>query len=127
MPPDVPSAMLAGPRLGAAHTVVLGGFSSEPLAGRIDDSQAKLLITADGGWRRGKPANLKTAADEAVAATKTIEHVLVVRRLGDEAEVKMTKGRAVWWHDIVDRQDANCPPVPVDSEHMLYLLYTSGS
>src|SRR3989440_585622 len=127
MIPELPIAMLACARIGAPHTVVFGGFSSEALAGRIDDSQAKLLITADGGWRRGKPANLKNAADEAVAATKTIEHVLVVRRLGDKAEVEMTKGRDVWWHDIVDRQSSDCPPVPVDSEHMLYLLYTSGS
>src|SRR2546423_10715917 len=108
MPPDVPSAMLAGPRLGAAHTVVLGGFSSEALAGRIDDSQAKLLITADGGWRRGKPANLKNAADEAVAATKTIAHVPVVRRLGDKGDVTIKDGRDVWWHEIVDRQSPDC-------------------
>jgi acetyl-CoA synthetase len=127
MIPELPIAMLACARIGAAHTVVFGGFSSEALAGRIDDAGAKVLITADGGWRRGKPANLKGAADEAVAATKTIEHVLVVRRLGDKAEVAMKDGRDVWWHEIVDRQSADCPPVAVDSEHMLYLLYTSGS
>jgi acetyl-CoA synthetase len=127
MIPELPIAMLACARIGAAHTVVFGGFSSEALAGRIDDAGAKVLITADGGWRRGKPANLKGAADEAVAATKTIEHVLVVRRLGDKAEVAMKDGRDVWWHEIVDRQSADCPPVALDSEHMLYLLYTSGS
>jgi acetyl-CoA synthetase len=127
MIPELPIAMLACARIGAAHTVVFGGFSSEALAGRIDDAGAKVLITADGGWRRGKPANLKVAADEAVAATKTIEHVLVVRRLGDKADVAMKDGRDVWWHEIVDRQSADCPPVAVDSEHMLYLLYTSGS
>jgi acetyl-CoA synthetase len=127
MIPELPIAMLACARIGAPHTVVFGGFSSEALAGRIDDAGAKVLITADGGWRRGKPANLKRAADEAVAASKSIEHVLVVRRLGDQAEVTMADGRDVWWHDIVDRQSEDCPPLPVDSEHMLYLLYTSGS
>jgi acetyl-CoA synthetase len=127
MVPELPIAMLACARIGAPHTVVFGGFSAEALAGRIDDSEAKLLITADGGWRRGKPANLKNAADEAVKATKTIEHVLVVQRLGDDANVSMESGRDVWWHDIVGRQSEDCPPEPVDSEHMLYLLYTSGS
>jgi acetyl-CoA synthetase len=108
--------------------VVFGGFSAEALAGRIVDSEAKLLITADGGWRRGKPAPLKPAADEAVGQTASIEHVLVVRRLGDAApDTSMTDGRDVWWHEIVDRQSPDCPPVPVDSEHMLYLLYTSGT
>ena len=127
MIPELPIAMLACARLGAPHTVVFGGFSAEALSGRISDAQAKLLITADGGWRRGKPVDLKTAADDAVALTSTIEHVLVARRLGDTQQTPMTAGRDVWWHDIVDRQVADCPPVPVDSEHMLYLLYTSGT
>ena len=123
-------AMLACTRIGAPHTVVFGGFSAEALAGRIVDSQAKLIITADGGWRRGKPVNLKAAADEAAQMTDTVEHVLVVRRLGDAAEggsTPMQAGRDAWWHDIVERQDAECAPVPLDSEHMLYLLYTSGT
>ena len=107
--------------------MIFGGFSAESLQGRIEDTQARLLITADGGWRRGKPVDLKDAADEAVAASPTIEHVLVVRRLGDAQPTPMTAGRDVWWHDIVDRQGEVCPPVPVDSEHMLYLLYTSGT
>ncbi|MDQ6793225.1 MAG: acetate--CoA ligase [Chloroflexota bacterium] len=127
MIPELPIAMLACARIGAPHTVVFGGFSAEALAGRIDDAGARVLITADGGWRRGKPANLKAAADAAVTASTSIEHVLVVRRLGDQAQVTMAPGRDVWWHDIVDRQSEDCPPVPVDSEHMLYLLYTSGS
>jgi acetyl-CoA synthetase len=127
MIPELPIAMLACARIGAPHTVVFGGFSSEALAGRIDDAGAKVLITADGGWRRGKPANLKRAADEAVAASSTIEHVVVVRRLGDAGDATMTPGRDVWWHDIVYRQSDDCPPLPVDAEHMLYLLYTSGS
>ncbi|MFN8519839.1 MAG: acetate--CoA ligase [Chloroflexota bacterium] len=128
MIPELPIAMLACARIGAPHTVVFGGFSAEALAGRIEDSQAKLIITADGGWRRGRPVDLKAAADEAAAASPTIEHVLVVRRLGDALPTTtMTPGRDVWWHDIVDRQAADCPAVPVDSEHMLYLLYTSGT
>ena len=128
MIPELPIAMLACARLGAPHTVVFGGFSAEALAGRINDSQAKLVITADGGWRRGKPAELKPAVDEALKETPSVEHVLVARRLGDKAEtVTMADGRDVWWDEIVERQPADCPPVPVDSEHMLYLLYTSGT
>jgi acetyl-CoA synthetase len=128
MIPELPIAMLACARIGAPHTVVFGGFSAEALGGRIDDAQAKLLITADGGWRRGKAVNLKSAADDAMAMTKTIEHALVVRRVGDAGEpVSMRDGRDVWWHDVVERQSVDCPPVAVDSEHMLYLLYTSGT
>ncbi|MDQ3937508.1 MAG: acetate--CoA ligase [Chloroflexota bacterium] len=128
MIPELPIAMLACARIGAPHTVVFGGFSAEALAGRIDDAQAKLLITADGGWRRGKAVNLKAAADEAMGMTSTIEHALVVRRVGDEGEpTTMADGRDVWWHDIVERQSDDCPPVAVDSEHLLYLLYTSGT
>jgi len=128
MIPELPIAMLACARIGAPHTVVFGGFSAEALAGRIDDSKAKVLITADGGWRRGKPVNLKAAADAAIAMSTTIEHALVVRRIGDAGEsIDWTDGRDVWWHDVVDRQSESCPPVPVDSEHMLYLLYTSGT
>ena len=118
--------MLACARIGAPHTVVFGGFSAEALGGRINDCGAKVLITADGGWRRGKPVQLKPQADEAAAASPTIEHVLVVERLKDGAST-MEPGRDVWWHDIVDRQSIVCPPVAVDSEHMLYLLYTSGT
>ncbi|GAC1668744.1 MAG: acetate--CoA ligase [Candidatus Limnocylindrales bacterium] len=129
MIPELPIAMLACARIGAPHTVVFGGFSAEALSGRINDAQAKLVITADGGWRRGKPAALKPAVDEAVTTSPTIEHVLVVRRLGDaiEGSTVMAAGRDIWWHDLVDRQSPDCPPVPLDSEHMLYLLYTSGS
>jgi acetyl-CoA synthetase len=127
MIPELPIAMLACARLGAPHTVVFGGFSSEALAGRINDAEAKLLITADGGWRRGKPAELKPAADEAVADTPSIENVLVVRRLGEHASVEMVEGRDHWWDELVGRQSDHCPPVPVESEHLLYLLYTSGT
>jgi acetyl-CoA synthetase len=125
MIPELPIAMLACARIGAPHTVVFGGFSAEALSGRINDCGAKLLITADGGWRRGKKVGLKHHADAAVADTPTIERVIVVDRFGDG--VHMVPRRDVWWHDIVDRQSEDCPAVPVESEHMLYLLYTSGT
>ena len=129
MIPELPIAMLACARIGAPHTVVFGGFSAEALSDRINDAEAKLVITADGGWRRGKPAALKPAVDEALALTSSVEHTLVVRRLGDALDggTAMTEGRDVWWHDIVERQSEQHEPVPVDSEHMLYLLYTSGT
>jgi acetyl-CoA synthetase len=129
MIPELPIAMLACARIGAPHTVVFGGFSAEALSDRINDAEAVLVITADGGWRRGKPAALKPAVDDALALTPTVRHTLVVRRVGDELEggTAMQAGRDVWWHDIVDRQAETHAPVPVDSEHMLYLLYTSGT
>jgi acetyl-CoA synthetase len=128
MIPELPIAMLACARIGAPHTVVFAGFSAEALSGRINDAQAKLVITADGSYRRGKAMPLKAAVDDAIANSPTIENVLMVRRLGDEApDTTVVEGRDVWWHDLVDRQAADCPPVPVDSEHMLYLLYTSGT
>jgi acetyl-CoA synthetase len=128
MIPELPIAMLACARIGAPHTVVFGGFSAEALAGRISDAQARLVIAADGGWRRGKAVNLKAAVDEAIGMTDTIDHALVVRRVGDVGDpVEMQPGRDVWWHETVDRQSADCPPVAVDSEHLLYLLYTSGT
>src|SRR5207342_3215366 len=112
MIPELPIAMLACARIGAPHTVVFGGFSAEALSGRIIDCGAKVLITADGGWRRGKKVGLKHHADEAVASTPTIEHMLVVERLGDG--VHMVPGRDHWWHELVDRQAGECPPVPVE-------------
>ena len=128
MIPELPIAMLACARIGAPHTVVFGGFSAEALSGRINDAEAKLVITADGGWRRGKPAELKPAVDTALESTPSVHNVLVVKRLGDDApNVNMVEGRDHWWHDIVDAQPADCAPLPLDSEHMLYLLYTSGS
>jgi acetyl-CoA synthetase len=128
MIPELPIAMLACARLGAPHTVVFAGFSAEALSGRINDAEAKLVITADGSYRRGKAMPLKAAVDDALKETPSVEHVLMVRRLGDVApDTTIVDGRDVWWHDIVDRQTADCPPVPLDSEHMLYLLYTSGT
>ncbi|GAC1699759.1 MAG: acetate--CoA ligase [Candidatus Limnocylindrales bacterium] len=125
MVPELPAAMLACARIGAPFTVVFGGFSAEALSGRINDSQAKVLITADGGYRKGSIVPLKKNADEAVALTTTIEKVLVVQRT--KQQVGWMEGRDVWWHDLVSRQPATCEPEALDAEHMLYLLYTSGT
>ncbi|MDQ2651469.1 MAG: acetate--CoA ligase [Chloroflexota bacterium] len=125
MIPELPVAMLACARIGAPHTVVFGGFSSEALADRINDSQAKLVITADGGFRRGKASGLKENVDTALEHTTTIEHVLVVERT--KQDVGMTEGRDIWWHDLVPGQADWCEPERMESEDMLYLLYTSGT
>ena len=125
MIPELPIAMLACARIGAPHTVVFGGFSAESLGGRINDCGAKVLITADGGWRRGKKVALKHHVDEAVAETPTIEHVIVVDRFGDG--VHMVPGATTGGTTSSTASRRVCPPVPVDSEHMLYLLYTSGT
>ena len=125
MIPELPIAMLACARIGAPFTVVFGGFSAEALAGRITDSEAKLLITADGGYRKGNIVGLKKSADDAIAQSKTVEKVLVVQR--SKQEIPWTEGRDVWWHDLVPGQQADCPAEAVDAEHMLYLLYTSGT
>ncbi|MBA2276217.1 MAG: acetate--CoA ligase [Chloroflexia bacterium] len=122
---ELPTAMLACARIGAAHNVVFGGFSSDALRDRINDSDAKVVITADGGYRRGAPSGLKPNVDAAVAETPSIEKVLVARRTGQDVE--MQEGRDVWWHDIVDRQDETCEPERMESEDLLYIMYTSGT
>ena len=125
MVPEAVVAMLACARIGAPHSVVFGGFSAQALADRIVDAEAKLLITADGGYRRGEVFPLKPAADEAVAASSTIEHVVVVQRGGNDVE--MVDGRDHWYHDLVAAADADCPAEPMDAEDLLFLLYTSGT
>ena len=125
MVPELPIAMLACTRIGAAHSVVFGGFSSTALADRIDDAACKVLITCDGAWRRGQVVPLKDMADEAVKDCKSIDHVLVVRRT--ENEVPWTEGRDVWWHDAVANASAECEPESMGAEDVLYLLYTSGT
>jgi acetyl-CoA synthetase len=125
MVPELPIAMLACARIGAPHSVVFGGFSSDALRDRINDAEARLLITADGAWRRGQVVPLKESADTAMAETPAIERCLVVRRTGQD--VVMQEGRDVWWDDVVPGQPADCPPEPMDSEDLLYLLYTSGT
>jgi acetyl-CoA synthetase len=124
MIPEAAIAFLACARLGAPHSVVFGGFSADALRSRIDDVGAKVLITSDGGYRRGKPSALKPNADEAMEGT-AIEKVLVVRRTGEE--VPMRDGRDVWWHDVVDRQSTEHTPEAFDAEHPLFILYTSGT
>jgi acetyl-CoA synthetase len=125
MVPELPIAMLACARIGAPHSVVFGGFSAEALRDRINDAEARLLITADGAWRRGQVVPLKESADNAMAETPSIERCLVVRRTGQN--VAMQDGRDVWWDDLVPGQAAECPAEPMDSEDLLYLLYTSGT
>ncbi len=125
MIPEAVVAMLACARIGAAHSVVFAGFSAEALRSRIDDAQARLVITTDGQNRRGSRMALKPSVDEAVEKTPSVEHVLVVRRTGQD--VPMKQGRDVWWHDIVDRQPETHVPEAFDSEHPLFILYTSGT
>ena len=125
MVPETIAAMLACARIGAPHSVVFGGFTAQSLKDRINDAEAKVLITADGAWRRGAVVKLKDIADEAIAETPSIEHVLVLRRTENECE--MREGRDIWWHDAVTRQPAECAPETMDSEDLLYILYTSGT
>jgi acetyl-CoA synthetase len=125
MIPEVAVAMLACARIGAVHSVVFGGFSSQALADRINDAQAKCLITADGGWRRGEVFPLKPQADEALKSTQSIEHVVVVKRGNNEVE--MSSGRDHWYHDLIAKADPICVAEPMEAEHLLFLLYTSGS
>ena len=130
MIPELPMALLACARIGAAHSVVFGGFSADSLSDRINDAEAKVLITADGGWRRGQAALLKPTADVALADTPSITGVVVVQRTGasgDDSEIPMTEGRDHWYHDLIAAADAECPAEPMDSEQLLYLLYTSGT
>ncbi|MEU7689897.1 acetate--CoA ligase [Microbispora hainanensis] len=124
MIPELPITLLACARIGAIHSVVFGGFSSSALKSRIHDADAKVVVTADGGFRRGAPSALKPTVDEAVAECPGVEHVLVVRRTGQDVAVTE---RDIWWHDLVDRQPAEHEPVPHDAEDPLYILYTSGT
>jgi acetyl-CoA synthetase len=128
MIPELPVAMLACTRIGAAHSVVFGGFSPDALRDRINDAAAKVLITADGGWRRGVVVALKENADAAVADTPSIEHVVVARRTGHAGgDTPMTPGRDQWWDDLMTRAEPSCPPEHMEAEDLLYLLYTSGT
>jgi acetyl-CoA synthetase len=125
MIPELPIAMLACARIGAPHSVVFGGFSAESLRDRINDAEAKVLITADGAWRRGQVVPLKANADEALTECPSIEHVITVRRCGNEHG--FTPDRDHWYHELVADQPATCEPEEMDAEDFLYLLYTSGT
>ncbi|MFO0868905.1 MAG: acetate--CoA ligase [Pirellulales bacterium] len=125
MVPELAIAMLACARIGAIHSVIFGGFSAEAVADRNNDAGSKLVITADGGWRRGKILPLKETVDVALAKSPTVKHCVVLKRCGNTAP--MTAGRDVWWHDVMAQASAQCPAEPLDSESSLFILYTSGS
>jgi acetyl-CoA synthetase len=125
MIPEAVISMLACARLGALHSVVFGGFSPFALRSRVQDAQAKLVITSDGQFRRGKPAPMKENVDQALTDTPSVEHVIVVRRT--ETDVSMTEGRDLWWHDLVEGQSEDHTAEAFDSEHPLFILYTSGT
>jgi acetyl-CoA synthetase len=125
MIPELPAAMLACARIGAAHSVVFGGFSAEAVADRMTDAGAKVLITADEGWRRGRTVPLKANSDAAVQQSPSIEHVVVVRRTGNA--VPFTEGRDHWWHELLAAEPATCEPESMEAEDLLFTLYTSGT
>ncbi|MEX2176933.1 MAG: acetate--CoA ligase [Pirellulaceae bacterium] len=125
MVPELAIAMLACARIGVVHSVVFGGFSAEAIADRNNDAQAKIVITADGGWRRGKLLELKSTVDEALAKSATVEHCIVYQRVGNNPA--MQAGRDHWWHELMAQASVDCPAEPLDSEAPLFILYTSGS
>jgi len=127
MIPELPIALLACARIGAPHSVVFGGFSAESLRDRINDAQSKLVITADGSYRRGQIVPLKRNVDAALKDCPCVEKVVMVRRIGDAAPVAVDETRDVWWHRAVENVPAWCEPEPMDSEDPLFILYTSGT
>jgi acetyl-CoA synthetase len=125
MIPETAVAMLACARIGAPHSVVFGGFSAESLRDRMNDAQAKVIVTADGAYRRGTIVHLKANVDAALSGTPSVKNVVVVKRTGEE--IPMHLGRDHWWHELMEAASADCPPEPLDSEHPLFILYTSGT
>src|SRR5947208_3223391 len=123
--PELAISMLACARIGATHSVVFGGFSSTALVDRINDAQCKAVITADGGWRRGNEVKLKAAVDEALKETPSVKSCVVVRRTG--SKIHLESGRDHWWHELMEAVEMNCPAEELDSEHPLFILYTSGT
>jgi acetyl-CoA synthetase len=123
--PELAISMLACARIGATHSVIFGGFSSAALIDRINDASCKVVVTADGGWRRGKEVKLKPAVDEALKQTPSVKSCIVVRRTGEQ--VNMVPGRDHWWHELMANAELACPAAELDSEHPLYILYTSGT
>jgi acetyl-CoA synthetase len=128
MVPELPVAMLACARIGAVHSVVFGGFSAASLRDRINDAAARVLITADGGFRRGQTVSLKMMADEALEGTPSIEHVVVVKRAGIDGRATIKAGRDQWYHELMHPGVSPwCEPEEMDAEDLLYILYTSGT
>ncbi len=125
MVPELIIAMLACARIGAPHSVIFAGFSAEAIADRNNDANAKLQLTSDGGWRRGKKLALKATVDEALEKSSSVENCIVLKRIGND--VSMKEGRDHWWHDLMEKASADCPATPLDSENTLFILYTSGS
>ncbi|MCO6509423.1 MAG: acetate--CoA ligase [Aridibacter famidurans] len=125
MVPETAMAMLACARIGATHTVIFGGFSAEAISDRVNDCKCKMIITADGGFRRGNVLNLKETVDKAVEKCPSVENVVVLERIGQG--VPMHEGRDHWWHELADAEDDECPAEALDSEHPLFILYTSGT
>jgi acetyl-CoA synthetase len=125
MIPELPVAMLACARIGAAHSVVFGGFSADALAGRIEDASCSVVITADGGYRKGATVPLKRNADEAIGRTSSVKHCVVVKRTGDDIHWYPDRDR--WYHEMIAEQPTTADPEPMDAEDLLYLLYTSGT
>ena len=125
MIPELAIAMLACARIGATHSVIFGGFSAEAVADRNNDAKARLVVTADGGWRRGKVVPLKQNVDEALKKSPTVEKCIVYNRCNQPIDMK--SGRDLWWHELMADASADCPAEQLDSEHPLYILYTSGS
>ncbi|MCL6561745.1 MAG: acetate--CoA ligase [Firmicutes bacterium] len=127
MIPELPIAMLACARIGAVHSVVFGGFSAEALRDRINDAQAEVVLTADGGWRRGQVVPLKAQVDKALEGASSVRHVVVVRRVGEAASVNWRAGRDLDWQEWLASESWHCEPEPMDSEAPLFILYTSGT
>jgi len=127
MVPELAIAMLACARIGAAHSVIFGGFSAESIRERVNDSESKVVVTADGGWRKGGIVPLKRNVDEALAGCPSVTSVVVVRRVGDASKIHMKEGRDHWWHDVVRDVPRACEPEAMDSEDLLFILYTSGT
>ncbi|MCH6562144.1 MAG: acetate--CoA ligase [Myxococcales bacterium] len=125
MVPELAIAMLACTRIGAVHSIIFGGFSADSIRDRVNDAKAKLVITADGGWRRGQIIPLKDTIDEALRGADSVKHVLVVQRTGQS--ILMKNGRDQWWHDQMKTASSDCPPAKLDAEHPLFILYTSGT
>ncbi len=123
--PELAIAMLACARIGATHTVIFGGFSADAIRDRVIDCQCKLIVTADGGYRRGREIKLKPIVDEAAGQCPTVANIIVYKRTG--SPVEMMAGRDHWWHELIETVDSDCPAEPLDSEHPLYILYTSGT